>query len=82
MVRMLTPGERHCEILQRLLIEGRAGGPLAMDAHLAALAIGHGAVLSMTDREVSLRKSEMWHGKVPPCRSPRLTLEHGATIRA
>ena len=60
MVRMLTPGERHCEILQRLLIEGRAGGPLAMDAHLAALAIEHQAELHSNDADFSRFPGLRW----------------------
>jgi uncharacterized protein len=53
MVRILAPGERHWEILRELLVGGQAGGALAMDAHLAALAIEHGAVLYTTDRDFS-----------------------------
>jgi toxin-antitoxin system PIN domain toxin len=50
-VVVLTPTERHWEILRRLLEEGQASGPLVMDAHLAALSIEHGAVLCTTDRD-------------------------------
>lgn len=53
MVRVLAPGERHWEILKGLMKEGQASGPLVMDAHLAALAIEHGAVLYSTDRDFS-----------------------------
>jgi len=52
-VVVLAPGERHWEIFCRLLREGQAVGPLVMDAHLAALAIEHGAVLCTTDRDFS-----------------------------
>ena len=31
--------------------DGQASGPLVMDAHLAALAIEHGAILCSTDRD-------------------------------
>jgi len=48
---ILEPGERHLEILSRLLAEGQAAGPLVMDAALAALAIEHGATLHTTDRD-------------------------------
>lgn len=48
---MLDPGERHWEILQRLLVEGQVHGPLVTDAHLAALAIEHGAMLCTADRD-------------------------------
>jgi predicted nucleic acid-binding protein len=36
-----------------LLQQGQASGPLSMDAHLAALAIEHGAILCTTDRDFS-----------------------------
>jgi len=48
---VLTPGERHWTIFQNYLVEGQAFGPLAMDAHMAALAVEHGAVLCTTDRD-------------------------------
>jgi toxin-antitoxin system PIN domain toxin len=48
---ILEPGERHWEILRRLLEEGQAAGPLVTDAALAALALEHGAVLHTTDRD-------------------------------
>lgn len=51
MVTILNPGERHWEILRRLVTEGQAHGPLITDAHLAALAIEHGATLATTDRD-------------------------------
>lgn len=47
----LLPGERHWEVLSGLLGPAQARGPLVMDAHLAALAIEHGAVLATTDRD-------------------------------
>lgn len=48
---LLQPGEVHWAILSRLIREGQAGGPLIMDAHLAALAIEHGATLCTNDRD-------------------------------
>jgi uncharacterized protein len=51
MVTILNPGERHWEILRDLVIKGQARGSLIMDAHLAALAIEHGATLATTDRD-------------------------------
>jgi uncharacterized protein len=50
-VTLLHPGERHWEILRKLIVEGQAPGPLVMDAHEAALAIEHGATLCSTDRD-------------------------------
>ena len=52
-VRIVVPGEQHWAIFSKLLNEGKASGPLAMDAHLAALAIEHGATLCTTDRDFS-----------------------------
>ena len=48
---IVNPGENHWEILQRTMSEGKASGPLIADAHLAALAIEHGATLYTTDRD-------------------------------
>jgi len=50
---LLTPGENHWAIFQKLLESGQATGPLVMDAHLAALAIEHGAALASSDRDFS-----------------------------
>jgi toxin-antitoxin system PIN domain toxin len=50
-VILVSPGPRHWEILSGLLVTGQISGPLVMDAHLAALAIEHGAVLASTDRD-------------------------------
>ncbi len=50
-VVILTPGERHWEVLSNLMAIGQASGPLVMDAHLAALSIEHGCVLATTDRD-------------------------------
>jgi hypothetical protein len=49
--RVLHPGERHEPILSRLLVAAGAGGNLTTDAHLAALAIEHGATLGSFDRD-------------------------------
>jgi uncharacterized protein len=48
---IVDPGERHWDILCRLLREGQATGALVMDAVLAAIAIEHGATLCTTDRD-------------------------------
>ncbi len=47
---LLSPGERHWEILREIMAESQSRGPLVTDAHIAALAIEHGATLSTTDR--------------------------------
>lgn len=48
---ILQPGERHWQIFRKLLTETLARGPLVMDAHLAALALEHGAELATTDKD-------------------------------
>ncbi len=50
-ITLLNPGERHWEILRDLVTQGQARGPLITDAHLAALAIEHGATIATTDRD-------------------------------
>ncbi len=50
-VHVPEPGPRYWPILQDLLIAGQARGNLVGDAHLAALAIEHGATLCTTDRD-------------------------------
>ena len=50
---LLHPTERHWPILSKLLKDGQAYGTLVMDAHLAALAIEHGAKLFSTDKDFS-----------------------------
>lgn len=49
--RVLHPTERHEPILSRLLVAAGTGGNLTTDAHLAALAIEHGATLVSFDRD-------------------------------
>lgn len=48
---VVHPTDRHWEILGDLLVKGQASGPLVQDAHLAALAIEHGATLITNDRD-------------------------------
>jgi len=57
---VLEPGERHWEILQRLLQSGQTVGPLVMDAVLAAIAIEHGATLCTTDRDFARFDGLTW----------------------
>jgi hypothetical protein len=48
-VRIVHPGERHARLLRDLLGPLGAGGNLVSDAHLAAVAIEHGAELCSCD---------------------------------
>lgn len=50
-VATLDPGERHWSILSGLMTTAQARGALVTDAHLAALAIEHGATLCSSDRD-------------------------------
>jgi len=45
------PTEHHWPILKRILPQSQCRGPLVMDAHIAALAIEHGANLCTNDRD-------------------------------
>ena len=49
--RVLVPGERHAALLARLLIGAGRGGNLVGDAHIAAIATEHGAILGSFDRD-------------------------------
>ncbi|MBV8345625.1 MAG: PIN domain-containing protein [Candidatus Eremiobacteraeota bacterium] len=50
-VAVLEPGARHWELFFDALIDSNGGGPRTTDAHLAALAIEHGATLCTHDRD-------------------------------
>jgi len=50
-VGILEPGTAYWMILSRILNETQVRGALVSDAHLAALAIEHGAVLHSADRD-------------------------------
>lgn len=50
-VRAVAPGEEHWRILRALLAETGAAGNLTTDAHLAAIAIEHGAELCSCDSD-------------------------------
>jgi uncharacterized protein len=50
-VQVVDPGPGHWPILQKLLLDSQASGNLVTDAHLAALAIEHGAALCTNDRD-------------------------------
>lgn len=48
---VVLPTDRHWTVLGQLLTAGQATGTLVSDAHLAALAIEHGATLITNDRD-------------------------------
>lgn len=49
--RIIGPTDRHASLLGRLLMGAGQGGNLVSDAHLAAIAIEHGATLGTFDRD-------------------------------
>ncbi len=49
-VSVCQPTDSHWLVLTDLAAKGQARGSLLMDAHLAALAVEHGATLATTDR--------------------------------
>jgi toxin-antitoxin system PIN domain toxin len=59
-ISMVSTGDRHWEILSRMLLVGQAGSELVSDAHLAALAIEHGAVVYTTDRDFARFPGLRW----------------------
>jgi hypothetical protein len=50
-VRAVVPGENHWPILKALLEATGSAGNLTSDAHLAALALEHGAAVCSTDND-------------------------------
>lgn len=65
-VGLLEPGERHWDLLQALMRDGQATGPLVMDAVLAAIAIEHGATLHTTDRDFARFPGLAWRNPLEP----------------
>ncbi len=59
-VVILEPTESHWEIFRNLLVSGGVNGPLVMDAHIAALAIEHGATLFSSDGDFARFKGLSW----------------------
>lgn len=55
-----APGERHAEILRRLIVDGDLRGNLVTDAHLAALAIEHGVGICSTDSDFARFTELTW----------------------
>lgn len=61
---VVSPGLRHAGLLRALLEPLGAAGNLTGDAHLAALAIEHGAVLCSADNDFSRFKGLRWENPV------------------
>jgi len=58
--QVVHPGERHTQILGRLLKSAGTAGNLTTDAHLAALAIEHGATVLSFDRDFARFEGVEW----------------------
>jgi uncharacterized protein len=57
---IVHPGPRHLTVLSELLVPMGTGGNLTSDAHLAALAIEHGAELCSSDTDFARFKGLKW----------------------
>lgn len=57
---VIHPTERHAAVLRELLTQLGTGGNLVTDAHLAALAIEHGAELNSCDADFSRFPGLRW----------------------
>jgi toxin-antitoxin system PIN domain toxin len=51
LVAVIHPGPRHIALMRELLLPSGAAGNLTSDAHLAAMAIEHGAELCTSNRD-------------------------------
>jgi uncharacterized protein len=63
-VRILTPGDEHWSVLKRMMVEGRASGPLVSDAELVALTVEYGGVLYTADRDFARFPGLRWKNPV------------------
>ncbi len=72
MVEVVSPTSRHWVVLEQLLTRDQAPGLLVPDAHLAALAIEHGAVLCSTDRDFARFQGLRW---INPLQQPDVVNE-------
>jgi toxin-antitoxin system PIN domain toxin len=59
-VRILAPGDEHWSVLKRMMVEGRASGPLVSDAELVALTVEYGGVLYTADRDFARFPGLRW----------------------
>jgi Predicted nucleic acid-binding protein, contains PIN domain len=57
---IVNPGPRHLYIFRELLVPLGTGGSLTSDAHLAALAIEHGAELCSSDSDFARFQGLKW----------------------
>ena len=60
-VRVIREQDNHWEVLRALVSESGTAGNLTTDAHLAAPAISHAAVLVSSDSDIRRFKGLRWH---------------------
>ena len=60
-VQILVAGDQHWSVLRRMILEGRASGPLGSDAEIAALTIEYGGVLHTVDRDFARFPGLRWN---------------------
>ena len=71
LVRVASETERQWDLLQQLLREAGTAGNLTTDAHLASLAIAHGAVLASCDTDFARFAGLRWENPLGSAPSPR-----------
>jgi predicted nucleic acid-binding protein len=65
-VRLVREKDDHWQVLRPLLSEAGTAGNLVTDAHLAALAISHGATLVSCDSDFARFQGLRWHNPLGP----------------
>lgn len=59
-VQVLAAGDNYWRLFRRMVVDGRAGGPLISDAEIAALTIEYGGVLQTVDRDFARFPGLRW----------------------
>ena len=59
-IRIIVAGDDHWSVLKRMIMEGRASGPLVSDAELVALTVEYGGVLYTSDRDFARFPGLRW----------------------
>lgn len=65
----VAAGERHWEIVRQVIVDADARGNLVPDAHLAAIAIEHGATVATRDRGFARFARVRWLDPLAPTSS-------------
>jgi uncharacterized protein len=65
-IAVISPGNRHWALLEKLLIAGQVRGPRVTDAQLAAITIEYGGVLYTTDRDFARFPGLRWINPLSP----------------